>query len=110
LVGKAAFSDRKLVGDQFCRPTWSVTVCPVGKGLSGPTYLCRPTVRQPFINFPDQRYFSQPTWNADPQYDSTSIADQLSTRLSEPFLTNKAIIGSDLENFQKFGRGHFFFF
>jgi hypothetical protein len=52
LVGEAAFTDQKSVGDQFWRPILSVTVSPVGKGLSRPTFDL-PTI----ITFPTNLFF-----------------------------------------------------
>jgi hypothetical protein len=83
LVGNTAFTDRKSVGDEFHRPTQSVTVSPVGKGLSRPTLLCRPTVRQQLQAFPtnffftDRRMFTDRHCFTDRYAVGESFADQL---------------------------------
>ena len=58
LVGKTAFTDKMLVGKGYCRPTLSVTESPVGKALSRPTSLCRPTVCWLWNFFPTNKFFS----------------------------------------------------
>jgi hypothetical protein len=62
LAGKAAFPIGKLAGNQFYRPILSVTVSPVGKGLSRPTYIYRPTVWQYWTTFTDRHICSWPTF------------------------------------------------
>ena len=84
LVGNAPYADRKSVGNHLCRPTWSVTESPVGKCLSRPTTLCRPTVRRFVVGLPTDLFFADRRFNpdrlcyADRPLDGDIITDRLS--------------------------------
>ena len=85
LVGKMAFTDRKSVGNGYCRPTLSVTVSPVGKTLSRPTIFCRPTVRWLSESFPDRHFFTDRHFMPTDKWTAFSFADRLLVSLSMDF-------------------------
>jgi hypothetical protein len=78
-----AFTNRKLVGDQLCRPIMSITICSVGKGffdrrtltdqLFYTTVQAFPTdiIFADILLFPDRHLFT------DQHLDHESFGDQL---------------------------------